>query len=116
MSNSLKFEGRLHVKMDTEIKGETFSVREFVLHNPSDEYPQFVKFQLTQDRCEKLDPIEVGSKVIVHFDLRGREWEGKFFTNLNAWRIELAGHPDSGGGDAAPEAKSTDKVEDDLPF
>ena len=37
----------------------------------------------------------------MHFDLRGREWNEKYFTNLNAWRIEAA---DGSTGGAAPSA------------
>ncbi len=44
----------------------------------------------------------------VHFDLRGREWNGKFFTNLNAWRIESV-QPD------APAAPDAPPAADDFP-
>jgi len=45
-----------------------------------------------QDRCELLDPFEVGQDVEVFFDLRGREWtnpqgEVKYFNSLQAWKL-----------------------------
>ena len=85
---SFEITGKLHKKYATEPKGDTFKVRELVLLTEDGQYPQYVKFQLTQDRCELLDQYEEGQKIKVHFDLRGREWQGKFFTNLNAWRLE----------------------------
>ncbi len=87
---SFEVTGKLHKKFDTEVKTQTFQAREFVLLIESGQYPQYVKFQLTQDRCALIDKYEEGDMIKVHFDLRGREWNGKYFTNLNAWRIEPA--------------------------
>ena len=80
-------EGILYKVFDTESKTPSFQAREFVIKSEGD-YPQFIKFQLTQDRCDLIQNFEEGQKIKVHFDLRGREWNEKFFTNLNAWRID----------------------------
>lgn len=87
---SLEVEGVIHAIFDTENKTAQFRSREFVIQTPG-EYPQYVKFQVVQDRCDGLDQLNKGDKVKVWFDLRGREWQGKYFTNLNAWRIDLVG-------------------------
>lgn len=86
---SFEIEGLLHKKYETESKSTSFQTREFVITTEGT-YPQFVKFQLTQDKCGLLDSFQEGQKVKVYFDLRGREWQGKYFTNLNAWKIEQA--------------------------
>ena len=101
ISDNMSFEvaGKLYKKYDTEQKSERFKAREFVIEVEDGQYPQLVKFQLVQDKCDVLDPYEEGEMVNVHFDLRGREWNGKYFTNLNAWRLEKK---DSGGGSAPP--------------
>jgi single-strand DNA-binding protein len=80
-------EGILHKKYDIESKSGTFQTREFVITTEGT-YPQFVKFQLTQDKCSVIDTYNEGEKIKVSFDLRGREWQGKYFTNLNAWRVD----------------------------
>lgn len=116
--------GKLLKKYDTEQKSQSFQAREFVLEVADGNYPQFIKFQLTQDRCALLDPFEEGAQVKVHFDLRGREWNGKYFTNLNAWRLEnasAAGSPSPGatGGNEFPsmdDEPPAGEVGDDLPF
>lgn len=84
---SFEVEGALHKKFDTENKTDTFQAREFVIKTEG-QYPQFVKFQLTQDRCQMVDPYNEGDQIKVYFDLRGREWNEKYFTNLNAWKID----------------------------
>jgi single-strand DNA-binding protein len=105
---SFEVEGKLHKKFDTESKTETFQARDFVIEIEGN-YPQLVKFQLVQDRCALLDPFEEGQMIKVHFDLRGREWNGKYFTNLNAWRLEQAGQ-----AQAAPTASAAPPASDDT--
>ena len=119
---SFEVEGKLHKKFDTENKTDSFQAREFVIEVSSGNYPQFVKFQLVQDRCALVDSVEEGEMIKVHFDLRGREWNGKYFTNLNAWRIEkptAAPPPPAGGASEFPSAADeppTEQADDDLPF
>jgi single-strand DNA-binding protein len=84
---SFETEGILHKKYEIESKSASFQTREFVITTDGT-YPQFVKFQLTQDKCGVIDPCNEGEKIKVYFDLRGREWQGKYFTNLNAWKVE----------------------------
>jgi len=92
--------GTLLKKFDTESKSSTFQAREFVIEIADGNYPQFIKFQLVQDRCSLVDDFEEGKQIKVHFDLRGREWNGKYFTNLNAWRLEQVSQQ---AGSAGPE-------------
>lgn len=84
---SFEVKGKLHKIFPTEQKSASFSAREFVIELPG-QYTNFIKFQLTQDRCSLIESYNEGDEINVHFDLRGREWQGKYFTNLNAWRIE----------------------------
>jgi len=119
---SFEIEGKLLKKYDTENKSASFQAREFVLEIQDGNYPQFIKFQLTQDRCPAIDAFDEGGTIKVHFDLRGREWQGKYFTNLNAWRIEnVAASPST----PPPPAQDHDfptasdepvHVNEDLPF
>jgi len=83
--------GKLHKKFDTESKTSSFQAREFVVESTDSTYTQYIKFQLTQDRCGIIDNINEGDNLKVYFDLRGREWNEKYFTNLNAWKVESQG-------------------------
>lgn len=86
---SFEVTGKLYKKFDTESRGEKqFLTREMVLEIADGNYPQLIKFQMVQERCSALDAYNEGEEIKVHFDLRGREWNGKYLTNLNCWRIE----------------------------
>lgn len=128
---SFDITGKLIQKYDTEKKTEKFSVRDFVIEVTDGQYPNFVKFQSTNDRCSLIDGYNVGDTIKVHFDLRGREWQGKYFTNLNAWRIEnpaqgAPGAPqaqddtpvfnEDGGFPTAEDAPAAQTNAEDLPF
>jgi len=125
---AFQLEGKLHRVFDTEQKTESFQAREFVVETADTQYPQLIKFQLTQDKCALIDNYTVGDELTVHFDLRGREWNERFFTNLNAWKIEQGGAGDSAtatntgnsGGKSqsasTPASGATADFDDDIPF
>lgn len=120
--------GTVKVKKDLQQVTDTFKKREFVITDSSGNYPQDILFQLTQDRTNLLDDINVNDMVNVSFNLRGREWinpqgEAIYFNSLDVWRIEKAA---TGGGTPTPsDVKPTtvdnaetliDEGDDDLPF
>ncbi len=123
---SFEITGKLFRKFETEQKTQSFSAREFVLEVNDSNYMQLIKFQLTQDRCGLLDPFDEGKEIKVYFDLRGREWNGKYFTNLNAWKLEAYESGNAGGFPEEEDFVFTDErqsmdnfqdlPEDDLPF
>ena len=122
---SYEITGTLVKKYETETKGESFRVRDFVIKaNDGGQYDNFVKFQCTQDRTAIVDDIDEGTEIKVHFDLRGRQWQDKYFTNLNAWRVESLA-ASSGTATSKEETfndfpTATDEptvaADDDLPF
>lgn len=94
MSN-LKIEGRV-VKIGqaanvSKNADKPFMKRELWLEIPNGSYPQTVSFEATQDRCDLLDRFVSGDFVTVHFNLYGREWDGRVFNSLNLWKIEADG-------------------------
>ena len=87
--------GNIIVKDDTQDISASFKKREFVIevvNERNSDWNDFIKFQLTQDRCTQLDTFNLGDAVKVSFNVRGRKWEkdGKvsYFSNLEAWRLE----------------------------
>ena len=118
---SYQVSGRLVRKFDTESKTASFQTREFVIVT-AEQYPQYVKFQLVQDRAGIIDGFDDNAEITVHFDLRGREWQGKYFTNLQAWKVEgaTAGARPAAGEDLVGDAPAPDNIADvdpdDLPF
>ena len=83
----LKLEGKIKVIFDKQTFDSGFEKREVVV-TTAEEYPQDVKFELYKEKCDTLNDFKVGQDVTVLFNLRGNEYNGKYFVNLNAWKIE----------------------------
>lgn len=111
---SFEIKGKLVKKFDVESKSASFQTREFVILISKENYPQYVKFQLAQERVNLIDAYNEDDEIKVHFDLRGREWQGKYFTNLNAWKIEKAS--DEGGTHNDIPFEVNNGSFDDSPF
>ena len=78
-----------------ERKSDKFTVQTFVIETES-KYPQFVEFQLTNDRVGLADKY-MDKVVTVHFDVEGRKWQKdasqpvKYFNTLKCWQIVGSG-------------------------
>ena len=89
----MNIQGKVHVIMDVQQVTDSFRKREFVIEyadNPM--YPQYILFQMVQDRVDLVNGFSIGDMVDVSFNIRGRQWnspqgEIKYFNSLEAWRI-----------------------------
>lgn len=101
---------------DTQTFDSGFSKRAFVVTSDADKYPQDIQFECLKERIELIDKINKGDKVTVSFDINGREWNGKYFVNLVAWKIDS----NSGGGvaddDTPPLPDPDEDFDDEPPF
>lgn len=95
---SYELRGKLTKVFDTQTFNSGFTKREFVV-TTEEQYPQDIKFELVKDKTALIDNYNNGDVLNVKFDIRGSEWNGKYFVNLNAWRIDPAE-----GAQAAPSA------------
>jgi len=75
-----------------------FSKREFVITTEGERFPQDIKFECLKDKTALLDSFKEGQRIKVTFDISGREYNGKYFVNLVAWKL---GDPAARGTAAA---------------
>ena len=123
--------GKIKVINETQSFASGFTKREFVVTTAHDKYPQDLKFEIVKDKCSLLDAFEVGQDVQVSFDIRGNEYNGKYFVNLSCWKIQAAngaaepkrqsGEPSRAQGAATAEPNMSDlrndeDFDDDVPF
>lgn len=103
---------------ETQTFASGFTKRELVITTDADsKYPQAVKFEVTKDKCAELGKFKVGQPVTVYFNLRGNEYNGKYFVNLQAWRIDADGvAPNQSGPPPSHMADSLDDEKDEITF
>lgn len=107
---TLEITGRLIAKYDTQVVSERFKKREFVLElvddTASGSYTNYAKMQLVQNKTDLVDRFNEGDMLKVSFNIKGSRYDKdgrtSYFTNLDAWRIEIAdGSAGSSGGDGS---------------
>jgi hypothetical protein len=97
-----------------------FTKREMVVIVEDGKYPQEINLEFVQDKVGLLENLQVGQEVTVTFDIRGREYNGRYFNNLQGWKIVTAGNETAfsppgqsfGPSGAAPP----DFDDNDIPF
>ena len=107
--------------------GNEWKKQEYVLET-HDQYPKKICFQIFgADRIAQA-AIQPGEELTVSFDIDSREWQGSWFTSINAWKVErpvVAAAPAASAGitpeqvmpsaPAAPDFGPANPI-DDLPF
>ncbi|MGD1844177.1 MAG: DUF3127 domain-containing protein [Salibacteraceae bacterium] len=121
----MELTGRIKVILDTQTFDSGFQKREFVV-TTQEQYPQDIKFELIRDKITLLDGMNPGEEITVQFNIRGNEYNGRYYVNLQAWRVQKsapaaggAAAPPADGGfpqEAPPAAPVSNAGDDDLPF
>ena len=103
--------------------GNPWKVQEYVIET-HDQYPRRMCFDVFgEDKITQFN-IQVGEELTVHFDVDSREWQGRWFNSIRAWKVERVSAQQSAPVDAgvpfppmnaAPVDFSGDE-KDDLPF
>jgi len=96
---------------------DKFRKREFVIEKKeaggTAVFVDYIKFQLTQEKCELINESFLNEDVKIWFNLRGNKWErdGKvnYFTNLDVWKIEKLSSQDR------DQNVSSDMTLEDIP-
>ncbi len=127
-----EIEGKIAQKLarqgGTSARG-TWTKQDFVLEYPDGNFNSQVCFTaFGDDKVAELDKYAVGDAVRVSFNLRAREYNGRWYNDLRVWRISPAGTADaapaarpapaSAPAPAAPAPTLDDMPagDDDLPF
>ena len=92
---ALELEGTLRQKMGvqqgTSARGQ-WAKQEFILDYPDGNYTSQACFTaFWQDKVAELDKYQIGDKVKVSFNLRSREFNGRWYNDLQIWKVSPAG-------------------------
>lgn len=70
--------------------GSAWRQREYVLQEDKDKYPQRCAFRVKGENIEKFG-LNIGDIVTAYLDIDAHEWQGKWFNELTAWKVEKGG-------------------------
>ena len=117
----------LEARGGTSRNGNEWKVQEYVIET-HDQYPRHMCFDVFgADKIQQFN-IQMGEELNVFFDIDAREWNGRWFNSLRAWKVErvaatqqvppvAAPFPPTGApAPASPVDFSSSDEKDDLPF
>ena len=101
----MELEGRiarkLNVQTGTSARG-AWAKQEFIFEYQEGSYPSQVCMNVWgEDKVRELEKYQVGDKVKISFNLSSREYNGRWYTDVRAWRVEPVGQPAQGPDYAA---------------
>jgi len=129
----MEAEGLLKEKTEifygTSKAGKAWQKIGFALKVKGQRYPKDMYFEtLNPQLIQEVSDTNLDSEIKVYFDAQSRKWNDRWFTSLNAFRIELnksaevdAGYMDQENNQRADESNfnniaKDDSGDDDLPF
>ncbi len=123
---SFKVKGKvvdiLAMQTGSSARGE-WKKLDFVLEVPDDQFPKKICFTLFNDKTEMIRESDKNREVEVSFSLEGREYNGKWYHNVNAFKIDRIEKASTVGDQTVPPPYNEDDFlpvkdgeNDDLPF
>lgn len=118
----MELKGTLHQIMPAQTgqgkTGNAWKKQDFLIETPGT-YPKKALFTAWGDKVN-LDAFKTGQTVTVFFDLEAREYNGRWYNDVKAWKIEGAQSEGGNSNDAPPYLPTIDEnapvADDDLPF
>ena len=87
--------------------GNPWKVQPYVLET-LDQYPRKVHFEVFGEDRIKQNPCDIDQLVTVSFDIESREFNGRWYTSIRAYRIVQGDVTQGGAGaQAAPQPAAT---------
>ena len=101
----------LEVQKGTSKKGEDWQKIQFVLET-DEQYNNLYCFEIFgEEKVENFNKYnKVGQEVEVSFNVSTNEWQGKYFTSLQCWKVFTATQTSD------LEAETVGEESEDLPF
>jgi hypothetical protein len=114
-SNSMEVSGTLFLVSEEQSgvsKNGNWIKRDFVLDIPGGKYPKKLCLSAWGDLSTQVKSIPLGTSLKVQFDLSSRESNGRWYTDVKAWKVELANGINSDDSSSPVQ----NDAEEPLPF
>ena len=108
--------GKIKLIQEPKTFDSGFTKREMVVIVEDGKYPQEINLEFVQDKVSLLEALQPGQEVTVSFDIRGREYNGRYFNNLQGWKITMVGSEAEAAPMESQYPTPSDFGDDDIPF
>lgn len=84
----MEITGTIRIIGDTQVVGNNGFTKRLIVIDTDEQYSQPIPIDFVKDKCSILDNYYPGQKVKVSINLRGNEYNDKFYCSIQGWRIE----------------------------
>lgn len=110
-----KITGRVEYLSSVEKVGANDTLKQtIVIEETGQKYPQSVVIDALKDSVDQLKGLKVGDELTAYFNLRSREYNGRWYQNVNLWKVEKLDAGDNSPRQAEPIPPG--ELDDNLPF
>jgi hypothetical protein len=102
--------GKIKIIGDIITYDSGFSKRQVVITS-DEQYPSDIAIEFFKDKANVLNDYKVGELVKVDVNIKGSEYQGKYYVSLNGWRIERTVAGQFAPPTQTPNASAVDKYE-----
>lgn len=89
----------------------------FVIEIQDGKFTDNLAFECLEKALMDMSDLEVGDNVSVKFNVKSREWQGKWYTNATAFGIKITHKTQTGGGKKEEPFRVPDNSDiGNLPF
>lgn len=105
----MEFTGRIIAVLEprsgvARTTGNPWMMQDFVIEEMMGQYPKRMCFNVFGEDKIKAMNIQVGQELTVSFDINAREYQGRWYNDIRAWKVEPAAQA------AAPATPPLDAV------
>ncbi len=72
----------------TESVGQNGFTKRLLVIETNEQYPQKLPIDFVKDKTSLLDQIKIDQEVKIQINLRGSEHNGRWYTQIQGWKIE----------------------------
>lgn len=72
---------------ESKTSGKPWQIQSYVLET-QEQYPRKVCFEIFGEQRIKDNPCEIDDLVTVSFDIESREFNGRWYTSIRAWKVQ----------------------------
>ena len=95
--------------------GNSWQKQEFVIET-MEQYPRKICANLWGEKTAVLETLNIDDKVVMSFDLESREFQGKWYTDVKAWKVEpVSANPQTAQNQQVPQSETAIAPANNLP-
>lgn len=111
----LVFKGKIikalpHKSGVSQSTGNPWEIAEYVAEQTDEQYPKKMLFQISgPDRIKNIN-LQEGEMVDIHFDVDAREYNGRYYNTITAFRVDRTGQQQA-PAQPAPQQSAPQQVQ-----